>query len=309
MRGISISKAVSVGEVRSRPRAGAQAGRWRRGVLGPPAVQDRYSRRQALGYCPARRARCVPVARSEHGGCSAVVHNTYAARAPTGSGPGTMQQLASVLPVQPLRPDYCASPPRQAWRRPLRSPARKRPQRTLRARRYVTVRRQVSPCDRNKAHGMACSASLVSVGDVWGTWAVISSCAALGIRLENTVFGRAFSGPVCAMLLCAIVTNLGVLPTAGAPVSGVQALVIKLATPCTPCYERTVIASCFPAAPSRSAVRQRVCDPRRLAVWSRPAAYLCIDGKAACLLRHRDPGDPGGCLYGLCSHLISSARR
>lgn len=67
----------------------------------------------------------------------------------------------------------------------------------------------------------------------WGLYAVIASSAAAALKLErNTAVGRSLSGPVTAMLISAILTNIGVLPPAGSVhLSNLQFFVLKLATP------------------------------------------------------------------------------
>ena len=67
----------------------------------------------------------------------------------------------------------------------------------------------------------------------WGLYAVIASSAAAALKLErNTAVGRSLSGPVTAMLISAILTNLGVLPPAGSVhLTNLQFFVLKLATP------------------------------------------------------------------------------
>ena len=67
----------------------------------------------------------------------------------------------------------------------------------------------------------------------WGLYAIIASSAAAALKLErNTSVGRSLSGPVTAMLLSAILTNIGVLPPAGSVhLTNLQFFVLKLATP------------------------------------------------------------------------------
>ena len=67
----------------------------------------------------------------------------------------------------------------------------------------------------------------------WGLYAIIASSAAAALKLErNTSVGRSLSGPVTAMLLSAILTNIGVLPPAGSiHLTNLQFFVLKLATP------------------------------------------------------------------------------
>lgn len=74
---------------------------------------------------------------------------------------------------------------------------------------------------------------LVSADDRYSLWATAAGAAALGLKLErSTVVGRSLSGPVCAMLVTLVLTNLGVLPAAGSVhMSSLQGFVVKLATP------------------------------------------------------------------------------
>lgn len=67
----------------------------------------------------------------------------------------------------------------------------------------------------------------------WGLYAIIATSAAAALKLErNTSVGRSLSGPVTAMLLSAILTNIGVLPPAGSiHLTNLQFFVLKLATP------------------------------------------------------------------------------
>ena len=67
----------------------------------------------------------------------------------------------------------------------------------------------------------------------WGLYAVIATSAATALRLERTTsFGKNLSGPVTAMLISAILTNIGVLPAEGSiHLVNLQMFVLKLATP------------------------------------------------------------------------------
>jgi Protein of unknown function (DUF819) len=67
----------------------------------------------------------------------------------------------------------------------------------------------------------------------WGLYAVIASSAAAALRLERkTSFGKNLSGPVTAMLISAILTNVGILPASGSiHLVSLQVFVLKLATP------------------------------------------------------------------------------
>lgn len=67
----------------------------------------------------------------------------------------------------------------------------------------------------------------------WGLYAVIASSAAGALRLERkTAIGKSLSGPVTAMLISAILTNIGVLPPTGSiHLISLQVFVLKLATP------------------------------------------------------------------------------
>lgn len=76
-------------------------------------------------------------------------------------------------------------------------------------------------------------ASLISPSDAWGLWSAVSTSAALGLQLEKrTSMGKSLSGPVCAMLISALLTNFNVLPPEGSIyISQLQSFVVKLATP------------------------------------------------------------------------------
>lgn len=67
----------------------------------------------------------------------------------------------------------------------------------------------------------------------WGLYAIIASSAAAALRLERTTaFGKSLSGPVTAMLISAVLTNIGILPAEGSiHLSNLQMFVLKLATP------------------------------------------------------------------------------
>ena len=73
----------------------------------------------------------------------------------------------------------------------------------------------------------------VRADDKFALWAVAASAASIGLRLErNTKVGKSLSGPVCAMLVTATLTNLGVLPASGSVhMTELQGFVVKLATP------------------------------------------------------------------------------
>lgn len=67
----------------------------------------------------------------------------------------------------------------------------------------------------------------------WGLYAVIATSAATALRLERTTsFGKSLSGPVTAMLITAVLTNVGILPAEGSiHLINLQMFVLKLATP------------------------------------------------------------------------------
>lgn len=73
----------------------------------------------------------------------------------------------------------------------------------------------------------------ISPDNQYGLWAAVAAASAGGISLEKkTSIGRALSGPVCAMLLSAVATNLGILPAAGSiHLQSMSTFVVKLATP------------------------------------------------------------------------------
>ena len=67
----------------------------------------------------------------------------------------------------------------------------------------------------------------------WGLYAIIATSAATALRLERTTsFGKSLSGPVTAMLITAVLTNVGILPAEGSiHLINLQMFVLKLATP------------------------------------------------------------------------------
>ena len=73
----------------------------------------------------------------------------------------------------------------------------------------------------------------IAADDKWGLWATAAAASATGIQLEkNTKIGKALSAPVCSMLITAIATNIGILPTGGSIyLIALQSFVVKLATP------------------------------------------------------------------------------
>lgn len=74
--------------------------------------------------------------------------------------------------------------------------------------------------------------SLIAADNLWGLYAVVATSAAVGLKLEKTRIGRSLSGPVCAMLITATLTNVGVMPVEGSLyLSVLQSFVVKLATP------------------------------------------------------------------------------
>ena len=72
-----------------------------------------------------------------------------------------------------------------------------------------------------------------SPDDQWGLYAVVSTAAATALRLERTTtLGKGLSGPVSAMLITALLTNVGILPTTGSiHLINLQGFVLRLATP------------------------------------------------------------------------------
>lgn len=73
--------------------------------------------------------------------------------------------------------------------------------------------------------------TLISVDDKLSLWTVAAVAAATGLRLERTSIGKMLSGPVCAMLITSLLTNLGVVPSGSGHMQSLQVLVVKLATP------------------------------------------------------------------------------
>ena len=72
-----------------------------------------------------------------------------------------------------------------------------------------------------------------SPDDQWGLYSVVSTAAATALRLERTtIIGAGLSGPVTAMLITALLTNVGILPAAGSiHLINLQGFVLRLATP------------------------------------------------------------------------------
>lgn len=73
--------------------------------------------------------------------------------------------------------------------------------------------------------------TLISVDDKLSLWTVAAVAAATGLRLERTSIGKMLSGPVCAMLITSLLTNLGVVPSGSGHMQSLQVFVVKLATP------------------------------------------------------------------------------
>lgn len=69
--------------------------------------------------------------------------------------------------------------------------------------------------------------------DQWGLYGVITTTAACALRLERTTaLGKSLSGPVTAMLITALLTNIGILPAAGSVhLTNLQGFVLRVATP------------------------------------------------------------------------------
>mmetsp|Transcript_6977 Transcript_6977/g.7225 ORF Transcript_6977/g.7225 Transcript_6977/m.7225 type:complete len:511 (+) Transcript_6977:196-1728(+) len=68
-------------------------------------------------------------------------------------------------------------------------------------------------------------------GNQWFVWSIASSAAAMGLHLEKTAVGRSLSGPVCAMLISATLTNLNILPHNSIHLQQLTGFVVRLATP------------------------------------------------------------------------------
>jgi hypothetical protein len=73
----------------------------------------------------------------------------------------------------------------------------------------------------------------IAPGNQWGIYATVAVSAATALRLERkTKIGKSLSGPVTAMLISAVLTNIGVLPAEGSIyIVSLQGFVLKLATP------------------------------------------------------------------------------
>lgn len=67
----------------------------------------------------------------------------------------------------------------------------------------------------------------------WGIYATVAVSAATALKLERkTKLGKSLSGPVTAMLISAVLTNIGILPSEGSIyIVSLQGFVLKLATP------------------------------------------------------------------------------
>ena len=74
-------------------------------------------------------------------------------------------------------------------------------------------------------------APLFAADDSWALYTTLILCAAMGMRSEKTKVGAALSGPISTMLLAAILANAGLLPPAGAALSGLMLLLVRVATP------------------------------------------------------------------------------
>ena len=78
---------------------------------------------------------------------------------------------------------------------------------------------------------MATAGTLIGPTDTWELWAALLACGGAGYYANRTKVGAALSGPVCAMLIAAVLSNVGVLPPPGPHISSIQSNVVKLATP------------------------------------------------------------------------------
>lgn len=75
--------------------------------------------------------------------------------------------------------------------------------------------------------------SLISSSDQYSLYASVAMAGAIAMKLErddNNIV-KVLSGPVTAMLLTSICTNVGILPTQSYHISLLQSFVVKLATP------------------------------------------------------------------------------
>jgi uncharacterized membrane protein len=75
--------------------------------------------------------------------------------------------------------------------------------------------------------------SLIQPNDLYGLYAGIAVSAALGLQLEKkTEIGKRLSGPVSAMFIAAVLTNLQILPSSPSIyISSLQSFIVKVATP------------------------------------------------------------------------------
>ena len=66
----------------------------------------------------------------------------------------------------------------------------------------------------------------------WDACAALVGCGTIGLLADRTRLGKALSGPVCAMLVAAVASNLGLLPSSTKEaVPLLQTFTVKLATP------------------------------------------------------------------------------
>lgn len=92
---------------------------------------------------------------------------------------------------------------------------------TQRKRQYIPAKKQFNLFN-----------SLISPNDYWSLWSIVAISGTIGQKLEATKVGKALSGPVCSMLVTAVLTNINVLPEGGSIyMVALQKFVVELATP------------------------------------------------------------------------------
>mmetsp|Transcript_26001 Transcript_26001/g.49392 ORF Transcript_26001/g.49392 Transcript_26001/m.49392 type:complete len:510 (+) Transcript_26001:403-1932(+) len=81
------------------------------------------------------------------------------------------------------------------------------------------------------AIGLGSGLAPIDLASSWNLWLILLGSASIGLWADRTKFGTALSGPVCTMLITAVLSNVGVLPPPGPNLAEIQGTVVKLATP------------------------------------------------------------------------------
>jgi hypothetical protein len=85
---------------------------------------------------------------------------------------------------------------------------------------------------RSLLSSMALTSSLLNPEDMWSMWASCACAAYAGSRAEDTPLGKSLSGPVCAMLISAILTNCNIMPPLGSVhITSLQSFAVKASIP------------------------------------------------------------------------------